>query len=345
MNKRVYKSLTLITFSIISLLLTLGQTSAQTAVQNYPIIYATGANVIFRIHYPVKVEPGASFDLVVIAEHIVSVKAYNIFLAFFPSPSSICTIAQPSNIVSFGDLELSQQERREVHFAVLNTAPDGSRCEIRILTTEAYSPQQRLSPDIDVQVSAPVPPTTTQQPTLTLLPLSPSSQTVQGPTMVTAQIQLQVTNWPAGTNIVLTCSGSGLECSVIPSTLTATGSTSVSAILTIKTTERSKPGTYTVTVTASGAGLTSPPATFTVNVEEVPLPWWDLRRPEMQAAVVAVAGVIVIVAVYLVTQRRKPPPEPVRPVTPIMYGPPKPTGPPGHRPQVVQVRKKEGEGR
>ena len=122
--------------------------------QEYSVSYANGANVKYTFNYPATVQPGTSFCITVIAQHLAnSPPASGVQLRFSPSPSSSVWIAGTSNVLSFGDLGSGIQARRDIAFTVNPKAPIGQRIQVGTETADASSVWRAFSPDILVAVS------------------------------------------------------------------------------------------------------------------------------------------------------------------------------------------------
>jgi hypothetical protein len=109
------------------------------------------------------------------------------------------------------------------------------------------------------------------------------------------------------------------------------------ARLIISTDKETKPGAYQLEVECI-SGSARDVTTFTLIVGERPI----VERPEFQIALISAIAIAIIASILILHRRwpskAPPPPTPVGLITP----PPKPKpGYPVHRPQVVEVRKKE----
>jgi hypothetical protein len=126
----------------------------QAGSQEYSVSYANGANVKYTFNYPATVQPGTSFCITVIAQHLVnSPPASGVQLRFSPSPSSSVWIAGTSNVLSFGDLGSGIQARQDIAFTLSPKVPIGQRIQVGTESADASSVWRALSPDILVAVS------------------------------------------------------------------------------------------------------------------------------------------------------------------------------------------------
>ena len=239
-----------------------------------------------------------------------------------------------------------------------NADPEGKyawRVGMMALVCDAYGCRWYWSQSVQYYnfVQTPTPPTPTPDFTITAQNPPP----VSAGDSTTASVQVNVNPGWKGDSITLTASAAGVQVTLSPPTLAGTGSSTLS----IQVPKDASPGPYTITVLATGAGL-SKQATCTLIVKMPPpvcptCPFGTECDPATYSCItsawvwtlpVVVLVVIGIVAVFLLTRRKPPPaaaaykpfPAAPQPVT-LKPGAPQAVKPVAHVPRVVARREEE----
>jgi len=132
------------------------------------VTLANNAVVRLDIAYPKTAQKGQFFTIDTYVTHVLpSETASDFSVRFVPEPEPMIRIAEPENLIRFGDVAAGVKLYRGFRFLVSLDAPDDQLLKIRIQANDTFGPVKSLGPDLEIRVSrtyVPPPPTPPPQP-------------------------------------------------------------------------------------------------------------------------------------------------------------------------------------